>query len=41
VVYIINQGDVIEQIIIEGDTSTLFVKAKDHLDKWNGILDRK
>jgi len=41
VVNSIDKGDAIVEIVIEGDTSTLFVKAKAHLDKWNGILDRK
>ncbi len=41
VVNSIQQNDVIESIVIEGDTTELFEKAKSHLDKWNKILDSK
>lgn len=37
----IQQNDVIESIVIEGDTTELFEKSKSHLDKWNKILDSK
>jgi peptidyl-prolyl cis-trans isomerase B (cyclophilin B) len=38
VVNSIRQNDVIETIVIEGDTTELFAKAKAHLDKWNKVL---
>ncbi len=41
VVNSIQQNDSIESIVIEGDTTELFAKTKDHLDKWNQALDRK
>jgi peptidyl-prolyl cis-trans isomerase B (cyclophilin B) len=41
VVNSIQQNDVIESLVIEGDTTELFEKAKSHLDKWNKILDSK
>jgi peptidyl-prolyl cis-trans isomerase B (cyclophilin B) len=41
VVNSIQQNDVIESIVIEGDTTELFTKAKTHLDNWNKILDSK
>lgn len=41
VVNSIQQNDVIESIVIEGDTTELFEKTKSHLDKWNKILDSK
>lgn len=39
VVDAIAQGDVMEQVVIEGDTSALFEQVKDHLDRWNSVLD--
>ncbi len=41
VVNSIQQNDSIESIVIEGDTTELFAKTKDHLDNWNQALDRK
>jgi peptidyl-prolyl cis-trans isomerase B (cyclophilin B) len=41
VVNSIQQNDVIEAITIEDDTTDLFVKTKEYLDKWNKILDAK
>ena len=35
------QGDKIESITIEGDTSDLLEKAKDKVDYWNEILDQR
>ncbi len=40
VVNAINQGDKINSITIEGDTSTLFEKIKDRLLQWNEQLDK-
>lgn len=37
----IAQGDTIETLTIEGDTSKLFEIAKPHLDEWNAILTSK
>ena len=37
----IRGGDAIESITIEGDTSALFAKEKDKLDKWNAALDAR
>ncbi len=37
----IRQNDMIESITIEGDTTDLFAKTKEHLDKWNKILDAR
>jgi len=39
VVNSIEQNDVIETIVIEGDTTELFAKAKEYLDGWNKTLD--
>jgi peptidyl-prolyl cis-trans isomerase B (cyclophilin B) len=41
VVNSIKQNDVIESLVIEGDTTDLFTKAKKHLDEWNKVLDKK
>jgi peptidyl-prolyl cis-trans isomerase B (cyclophilin B) len=41
VVNSIRQNDVIEAVTIEDDTTDLFAKAKEYLDKWNKILDAK
>lgn len=41
VVNSIKQNDKIESVVIEGDTTELFVKAKKFLDEWNKVLDRK
>jgi len=41
VVNSIRQNDVIEEIVIEGDTTELFTRTKNYLDAWNKILDRK
>lgn len=41
VVNAIRNGDVIESITIEGDTTDLFANTKDYLDKWNEALDGK
>jgi peptidyl-prolyl cis-trans isomerase B (cyclophilin B) len=41
VVNSIAQGDVIQSIVIEGDTTDLFKKAATFLETWNKILDRK
>lgn len=38
VVNTIQQGDTIESITIEGDTSDLFAKTKKFIDQWNKIL---
>lgn len=37
----IQRNDTIEAVFIEGDTSALFEKTKEHLDRWNKILDRR
>lgn len=37
----IKQNDVIEEVVIEGDTTELFAKAKKFLDEWNKALARK
>ncbi|MDD3472222.1 MAG: peptidylprolyl isomerase [Syntrophaceae bacterium] len=39
VVNAIRNGDVMESITIDGDTTDLFTQTKDYLDKWNKILD--
>ncbi len=41
VVNSIQQNDLIEAVTIEGDTTDLFAKTKEHLDKWNKILDAR
>ncbi len=41
VVNSIRQGDKIESVTIEDDTTDLFAKAKSDLDSWNKILDSK
>ncbi len=41
VVNAIRNGDVMESITIEGDTTDLFVTAQEYLDKWNKALDGK
>ncbi|XDD52923.1 peptidylprolyl isomerase [Leptospira sp. WS4.C2] len=41
VVNAIRQGDVLESITIEGDTSSVLAVAKPFLDEWNQILDSK
>ena len=41
VVNSIKQGDVIESVSIDGDTTELFAKTKSNLDSWNKILDKK
>jgi peptidyl-prolyl cis-trans isomerase B (cyclophilin B) len=41
VVNSIKKNDVIEAIMIEGDTADLFAKTKTQLDNWNKILDSK
>lgn len=33
-------GDIIESIVIEGDTAALFAATKSQLDEWNAILDK-
>lgn len=38
VVDAIAQGDIIESIVIEGDTSDLFKQQKDRISEWNSIL---
>lgn len=38
VVNAIRNGDVMESITIEGDTTDLFAATKEYLDKWNKIL---
>jgi peptidyl-prolyl cis-trans isomerase B (cyclophilin B) len=38
VVNSIRQGDIIESITIEGDTSKLLSSVKDDVDKWNSVL---
>ena len=40
VVNSIVQGDQIISITIEGDTTNLFEKMKEHLADWNNVLDR-
>lgn len=37
----IGQGDRIERIDIEGDTSDLLSKTKANIDEWNAVLDKK
>lgn len=37
----IEKGDVIEAIVIDGDTADLFKKAEKYLDQWNKALDAK
>ncbi|TGN18149.1 peptidylprolyl isomerase [Leptospira idonii] len=41
VVNSIRQGDKIESVTIEGDTTEVFAIAKPHLDEWNSILDER
>ncbi len=41
VVNAIKNGDVMESVTIEGDTTDLFAKAQEYLDKWNTALDGK
>ena len=41
VVNSIKQGDKIESITIEGDTSALLEKISDRIQKWNAVLDKK
>ncbi len=41
VVNSIKQGDVIESVSIDGDTTELFANTKSYLDSWNKILDKK
>ena len=41
VVNSIRNNDLIEQIIIDGDTTQLFEKTKDYIRNWNKILDEK
>ncbi|MBI4965774.1 MAG: peptidylprolyl isomerase [Desulfomonile tiedjei] len=41
VVNSIEQNDVIQEIVIEGDTTELFKKAEKYLEKWNKVLDAK
>ncbi len=41
VVNSIKQGDIIESIVIEGDTSSLLEKVSDRIKEWNAVLDRK
>lgn len=41
VVNSIKQGDIIESITIEGDTSSLFEKISGRIKEWNTVLDRK
>jgi peptidyl-prolyl cis-trans isomerase B (cyclophilin B) len=41
VVNSIRQGDKIESVSIEDDTTDLFAKTKSDLDSWNKILDNK
>ncbi len=41
VVNSIRQGDKIESVSIEDDTTDLFAKTKSDLDSWNKILDSK
>ena len=37
----IAQGDKIVSIVIEDDTSDLFAGTKDHIEKWNAVLEKK
>ena len=41
VVNAIRQGDVMQKVTIEGDTTALKAKEKDQLAQWNAILDQK
>ena len=41
VVNSVKQGDVIESVSVDGDTTELFAKTKSYLDSWNKILDKK
>ncbi len=41
VVNSISNGDEIETILIEEDTTDLFTKTKKYIDNWNHILDHK
>ncbi len=36
----ITQGDTIESVTIEGDTSTVLEQISSHLEKWNKALDK-
>ncbi len=37
----IKNGDIMEVVTIEGDTTDLFTKTKKYIDDWNKTLDRK
>jgi peptidyl-prolyl cis-trans isomerase B (cyclophilin B) len=37
----IAQGDKIESITIEGDTTDLFAAQADRISEWNAMLDRQ
>lgn len=39
VVDAIAEGDVMEEVTIEGDTSSLFEKMADRIKEWNAVLD--
>ena len=41
VVNSIKQGDIIESVTIEGDTSALLTKIADRITEWNKVLDKK
>ena len=41
VVNAIRNGDVMESVTIEGDTTDLFAKTQEYLEKWNKELDTK
>jgi peptidyl-prolyl cis-trans isomerase B (cyclophilin B) len=41
VVDAIAKGDTIESITIDGDTTALFGKLADQIEKWNRVLDRE
>jgi peptidyl-prolyl cis-trans isomerase B (cyclophilin B) len=41
VVNSIKQGDIIESVTIEGDTSALLEKVADRIKEWNSVLDKK
>jgi len=36
----IGMGDILESVVIEGDTAALFASTQSHLDEWNAILDK-
>jgi peptidyl-prolyl cis-trans isomerase B (cyclophilin B) len=41
VVDAIEQGDIIEKVIVEGDVDALLAAQADHVKEWNAVLDQK